>query len=84
MELLFILYKSFIRLLSSKAVKNHAKLKMSQFLEIFSFLERLKDSTQSIHNCMKTFDVRHEAKQYKVSRGIVAMENAFFSASFPF
>ena len=35
------------------------------------YLERLKDSTQSKHNCVKAFDVRHDAKRYIVSQGII-------------
>ena len=69
MELLFILYKSLIRLLSNKSVKNHAK-NVIFFGKFKIFLERLKDSTQSKHNCVKTFTVRHDVKRYRVSQGI--------------
>ena len=34
------------------------------------FLEFMKDSSQSKHNCMKTFNVRHDAKLYRVSQGV--------------
>ena len=34
------------------------------------FLDRLKDSTQIKHNCVKTLDVRHDAKHYRASQGI--------------
>ena len=34
------------------------------------FLDRLKDSTKIKRNCVKTFDVRHDAKHYRASQGI--------------
>ena len=44
---------------------------MSQFLENKRFfVERLRDSSQSKQNFVKTFDVRHYTKRYSVSRGI--------------
>ena len=44
------------------------------------FLERLKDSIQSKYNSMKTFDVRHAAKGYRVSQGITgSWKMQFFS-----
>ena len=42
------------------------------------FLERLKDSTQSKHNCVKKFDVRHAAKCYRVSQGIIGSWKMYF------
>ena len=42
------------------------------------FLERLKDSTQSKHNCVKIFDVRHYAKRYRVSQGITGSRKMYF------
>ena len=72
MELLFILYKSLVHLLNCKAVKNHPKYQI--------FLDRLKDSFQIKHNCMKTFDVRHDAKHYRASQGITGpLKMQFFS-----
>ena len=55
--------------------------KMPQFLENFRFLlDQWKYSTQSKHNCVKTFDVRHNAKRYRVSQGIiVSLKMYFFS-----
>ena len=35
------------------------------------YLERLKDSTQSKHNCVKALNVRHDAKRYIVSQEII-------------
>ena len=54
---------------------------MSQFFWKYKiFLERLKDSIQSKDNCMKTFDVRHAAKGYRVSQGITGSPKMqFFS-----
>ena len=75
MELLSILYYSLIRLLSKKAAKNHAKY---NFWKIYDFLEGLKDSTQSKHNCVKKFDVRHDAKRYRVSQGIIGSWKMYF------
>ena len=46
------------------------------------FLERLKDSTQSKHNCVKTFNVRHDAERYRVSQvitGSASWKMQFFS-----
>ena len=48
------------------------------------FVERLKDSTQSKHNCVKTFDVRHDAKRYRVSQWITAHGKCNYSATFSF
>ena len=63
MEFLFILYKPIVHLLNCKAVNNHPKLKMSPFFGKYKiFPERLKDTTQSKYNFVKTFDVRHGAK----------------------
>ena len=43
---------------------------MSQFFWKYKiFLERLKDSIQSKYNFVKTFDVRHDTKHYRVSQG---------------
>ena len=71
MELLFILYKSLIRLISSKAVKT-CKIKHVTFFGKFKiFLERLKGCFQSKHNCVKTVNVRHDAKCYRVTQGTV-------------
>ena len=44
------------------------------------FLDRSKDSTQIKRNCVKTFDVRHNAKHYIASQGItVQLKMQFFS-----
>ena len=73
MELLFVLYKTLICLLTCKAVKNiQNKKSCHNFWKIYDFSERLKDSTQRKHSCAKTFakafDVRHDAKHYRVSQ----------------
>ena len=44
------------------------------------FLNRLKDSTQIKRNCVKSFDVRHDAKHYRASQGITGpKKKQFFS-----
>ena len=44
------------------------------------FLDRLKDSTQIKRNCVKTFDIRHDAKHYRAPQGItVPLKMQFFS-----
>ena len=62
---------------------------MSDFFRKYKiFPERLKDSTQSKHNFVKTFDVRHDvrhdAKRYRASQGITAHGKCNYSESFPF
>ena len=45
---------------------------MLQSLEnIRFFVEGLKDISQSKHNCVKTFDVRQDAKHNRVAQGII-------------
>ena len=47
------------------------------------FLDRLKDSTQIKRNYVKTFDVRHDAKHYRASKGITGpMKMQVFSIIF--
>ena len=44
------------------------------------FLEQLKDSTQNKRNCVKTSDVRHDAKHYRASQGKTGpLKMQFFS-----
>ena len=53
---------------------------MSQFFEKKKILEGLKDGIQSKDNWAKTFDVRHDAKRHRVSKGITgSWEMQFFS-----
>ena len=71
MEFLFILYKPIVHLLNYKAVYNQPKQKQSHILGKYKiFPERLKDTTDSKYNFVKTFDVRHDDKCYRVSQGI--------------
>ena len=73
MELLFILNKPLVCLQNCKAVKidqTTQNRKCQNFWKYKIFVERLKDSTQGKHNCVKTFDVRHDAKGYRASQGI--------------
>ena len=44
------------------------------------FQDRLKDSSQIKRNCVKTFDVRHDAKHYRESQGITGPLKMQFSA----
>ena len=46
------------------------KKKVTIFGKYKIYLERLEDNTQSKHNCVKTFDVRHDAKRHRVSQRI--------------
>ena len=72
MELLFILYKLLVQSSKMKNVTIFGKCKI--------FLERLKDSTPSKYNCVKTFDVRLDAKRYRVSQSITgSWKMQFFS-----
>ena len=74
---LFVSYKPSVHLLKRRAVNNHPQSKMSQLLENIRFFpERLKDTTQRKYNFVKTFDIRHDAKCYKVSQKITG-KNAF-------
>ena len=59
---------------------------MSQLLGKYnSLLEQLEDSTQSEHNCMKTFDVKPNAKRYRVLQAITGLwKIEFFSIIFFF
>ena len=58
---------------------------MSQFLEnLKKNLERLKDSTQSKHNYVKKFDVRHDAKCYRVSQGTIESWKMYFFSNISF
>ena len=84
MEFLFILYKPLIHLLNCKAVNNLPKSEISHFLEKNKiFPERLKDSTQSKYNFVKAFDIRHNAKCYRVSQEITgSWKMQFFSIIF--
>ena len=63
--------------------KEPCKIKnVTIFRKFKTFLERLKGITQSKLNCDKTFDVRHDAKRYRVqciTRKNRLMEHAFFS-----
>ena len=44
------------------------------------YLDRPKDSTQIKRNCVKTLDVRHDAKQYRALQGITGpIKMHFFS-----
>ena len=44
------------------------------------FKDLLKDSTQLKRNCVKTFDVKHDAKHYRESQGITGpLKMQFFS-----
>ena len=61
-----------VYLLSSKAVKKTCKIKnVSIFGKFKIFLAWLKESTHSKDNYVKTFNFRHNAKQYRVSQGTV-------------
>ena len=69
MELLFILYKPKLQ-----GGKQPSKKYMSHFFGKYQiFLDRLKDSTQIKRNCVKTFDVRHDAKHYRAPQGITGL-----------
>ena len=49
------------------------------------FLDLLKYSTQIKRNCVKTFDVRHNAKHYGESQGITGpLKMKFYSIIFFF
>ena len=48
------------------------------------FLDQLKDSTQIKHNCVKTLDVRHNGKQYRVSQVITSPLKCSFQHNFLF
>ena len=57
---------------------------MSQVLEnVTFFLERLKDRTPSNYNRVKIFDVRVDAKPYRVSQRITgSWKMQFFDSKF--
>ena len=62
----------FITFTKQQGCKDPCKIKhVTNFGKFKVFLERLKNSTQSIHSCVKTFDDRHDANRYRVSQGIV-------------
>ena len=42
------------------------------------------DSIQSKYNCLKTFDVRHTAKRYRVSQGIKGSKKKIFFSTISF
>ena len=44
----------------------------------------MKDSTQIKRNCVKTFDVGHDAKHYRESQGNTGPLKMQFLAKFPF
>ena len=58
---------------------------MSHFFGKYQiFLARLKNSTQIKRNYVKTFDVRHDAKNYRASQGIAGPMKMQFSSMISF
>ena len=54
------------------------KKKCHNFGKFRIYLERLKYSTQSKHNCVKTIDVIHNAKRYRASQVIIGSWKMYF------
>ena len=71
---------------SSLLYRRHNKKNVKKFVIYKIFLERLKDSThsESKYYHVKHFNVRNDAKRYRVSQRITGSCKMQFSASFPF
>ena len=75
------LIKAFSAFNKLQGCKEPSKMINVEFFGTYQiFLDRSKESTQIKHNCVKTFDVRHNAKHFRESQGItVHFKMQFFS-----